>query len=72
MHATFHTEHDSLRYMSIGDYLRDVRAELRHVSWPTKSQTINYTIIVLLVSVATGVFLGVLDFIFSSVVKHFI
>lgn len=54
------------------NYLRDVRAELRHVSWPTRSQAINYTIIVLIISVGTGLFLGLLDFTFSMVLKRFV
>ena len=54
------------------NYLRDVRAELRHVSWPTRSQAINYTIIVLVISVGTGLFLGLLDFTFSMVLKRFV
>ncbi len=58
--------------MQFIDYLRDVKAELRHVSWPTKSQAINYTIIVLVISVGTGLFLGLLDFVFSVVLKRFV
>jgi preprotein translocase subunit SecE len=58
--------------MQFIDYLRDTKAELRHVSWPTKKQTINYTIIVLVISIATGVFLGVLDFGFAQILKRFI
>lgn len=58
--------------MKVADYLRDVRGELRHVSWPTKSQIINYTVIVIAISIATGVFLGVLDFIFKGVLQKFI
>jgi preprotein translocase subunit SecE len=58
--------------MSFIDYLRDTRGELRHVTWPTKQQTLNYTIIVLMISIGTGVFLGVLDFLFGQVLKHFI
>ncbi len=54
------------------NYLRDVRAELRHVSWPTRSQAINYTIIVLVISVGTGLFLGLLDFTFSMMLKRFV
>ncbi len=57
---------------SVINYLRDTRAELRHVSWPTKQQAINYTIIVLLISVGTGLFLGLLDYVFSMVLRHFI
>lgn len=58
--------------MQFIDYLKDTRAEMRHVSWPTRSQAINYTIIVLLVSIGTGLFLGLLDFTFGQVLKHFI
>ncbi len=58
--------------MGFIDYLRDTRGELRHVSWPSRSQTINYTIIVLIISIGTGLFLGLLDFLFSTWLKHFI
>ena len=58
--------------MGFISYLQDTRAELRHVSWPNRTQTINYTIIVLAISVGTGLFLGLLDFVFSLVLKHFI
>ena len=58
--------------MGFIDYLRDVRGELRHVSWPSRKQAINYTVIVLVISIATGLFLGFLDFVFSSVLKHFV
>ena len=58
--------------MGFIDYLRDTKAELRHVTWPTKSEAINYTIIVLIISIGTGVFLGFLDFIFTSVLQRFI
>jgi preprotein translocase subunit SecE len=58
--------------MKFIDYLRDVRGELHHVSWPTKSQTINYTIIVLVISIATGVFLGILDYVLGLGVQRFL
>ena len=34
------------------------------VKWPTKSDTINYTIVVIGVSLAVAAFLGALDFIY--------
>lgn len=52
--------------MGFIDYLRDTRGELRHVTWPTKQQAVGYTMIVLLVSVGTGLFLGLLDFLFKE------
>lgn len=58
--------------MQFIDYLKDTKAELRHVSWPTKKQAINYTIIVVIISIGTGIFLGVLDFGFAQILKRFI
>ncbi len=58
--------------MGIINYLRDTKAELRHVTWPTKQETINYTIVVLLISIGTGVFLGILDFVFRAALNRFI
>ena len=58
--------------MGFINYLRDTRGELRHVSWPTRSQAINYTIIVLAISIGTGLFLGMLDYLFSQILSRFI
>ncbi|MBW7955777.1 preprotein translocase subunit SecE [Patescibacteria group bacterium] len=46
-------------------YLSEVRQELRRVSWPSRQQTIQKTILVISVSLAVGVYIGVLDFIFT-------
>ena len=43
------------------NYFRATRGELKHVSWPTQRQTIVYTLLVIVVSVATAVYVGVLD-----------
>ncbi len=48
------------------DYFNDIKAELKHVNWPTRSQTVAYTLIVLGLSVLIAYFLGVFDFIFSQ------
>ncbi len=46
-------------------YLRSTRSELRKVHWPTLQQGWAMTKIVLLVTVAMALFLGVLDFFFG-------
>lgn len=53
-------------------YFKDVRAEMRHVSWPTKRQAVVYTVVVIAVSLATAVYLGLWDYVFTSVVKQII
>lgn len=47
------------------NYLRDTRAELKHVSWPTQRQTIMYTALVILLSVVTSLYLGLFDYLFT-------
>ena len=47
------------------NYIKDTRSELKHVSWPTKKQSIWFTIVVVVVSLLTAFFLGFIDFIFS-------
>ncbi len=43
-------------------YIRATRGELKHVSWPTQRQTVVFTILVILISVVTSLYLGLLDF----------
>ena len=52
--------------MSFIQYLKDTRSELRHVAWPTRMQTIMYTIIVIVLSVFVALYLGFFDFIFTT------
>ena len=52
--------------MSIGQYLKDTRGELNHVAWPTRPQTIIYTVLVALISVGVALYLGFFDFLFTS------
>lgn len=47
------------------DYLKETRAEFKHVTWPTKRQTIYYTATVIVVSVFIAYFLGFFDSVFK-------
>ncbi len=58
--------------MILIDYLKDTKAEMRHVTWPTRQQAISYTLIVLAISIGTGLFLGLLDFGFAKIIARFI
>ncbi len=53
-------------------FLRDVKIELARVSWPTRKQTIQYTLIVIIMSAAVALFLGAWDSIFSFVLDKFV
>ena len=50
----------------IQKYIQETIGELRKVTWPTRKEATNLTIIVLVVTLTMGLFLGVLDFLFSQ------
>ena len=50
----------------ISEYLKETRTELKHVIWPSKNQTLYYTLIVIILSVVIAYYLGIFDFIFSQ------
>lgn len=56
--------------MSFTQYLKDTRTELRHVAWPTRLQTIIYTVLVVVLSVAVALYLGFFDFIFTTALSR--
>jgi preprotein translocase subunit SecE len=51
----------------VREYFRDTLGELRKVHWPTREEVRNLTIIVLAVTFAMGMLLGLFDFIFEQV-----
>ncbi len=53
-------------------YIKDSRAELKKVVWPTKQQTRNHTLMVIGISLAVAVFLGAVDFILNKVLEIFV
>jgi preprotein translocase subunit SecE len=46
-------------------YLRETYYELRRVSWPTRSEAINLTGIVIAVTTLLAIILGMMDWVFS-------
>ena len=51
------------------EYIKEVIAEAHHVTWPTRNQTIFFTVTVLLVSIIIAYYLGLLDFLFAQGLK---
>jgi len=47
-------------------YFREVRAEVSKIVWPSRAATINLTLIVLGVTTAMSIGLGVIDWVFSK------
>jgi preprotein translocase subunit SecE len=53
-------------------FLKEVRLEMKKINWPTRQETLRYTLIVIGISVAVAAFLGSLDFIFTTLLTKFI
>jgi len=51
-------------------WLMDIISELRKVVWPSRPDTMHLTVVVIIVSVAIGVFLGGVDMGFAWLVEH--
>jgi preprotein translocase subunit SecE len=50
---------------AIQRYFKETMGELRKVTWPTRKEAINLTIVVIIVTLAMSAFLGVLDLIYT-------
>ncbi|MDI6778448.1 MAG: preprotein translocase subunit SecE [Patescibacteria group bacterium] len=53
-------------------FIKEARAELRKVNWPTRAQTVKFTGAVVGVSLAVAIFLGSLDYLFEYISRTFI
>jgi len=53
-------------------FLKEVRLEMKKVNWPTRQETIRYTIIVIGISAAIAIYLGGLDFLITTLLNKFI
>ncbi|MFH0803805.1 MAG: preprotein translocase subunit SecE, partial [Candidatus Tagabacteria bacterium] len=54
------------------NYLKETRIELKHVNWPTKKATVNFTLLVIGISFAVALFLGFFDMFFNYFLRIFI
>jgi preprotein translocase subunit SecE len=50
-------------------FLREVKVELKKVTWPTRQQTIGSTVVVIILVLLIAAFLGVVDTLLSSLVR---
>lgn len=54
------------------DYVRESKAELRKVTWPTKQQLWYSTVIVVVVTAIASVYLGLVDLVLTGVFSRVI
>lgn len=58
--------------MGVAEYIKETKSEMKHVSWPTRRQAIAYTLIVIGISLAVALYLGLFDYIFATILGDYI
>jgi len=53
-------------------FFKEVRTEIKKVTWLTRPEVLQYTALVIVVSTFVGIYLGALDFIFSWMIANFL
>lgn len=54
------------------NYIKGATEEMKKVTWPTKKETYNYTLLVIGISLAVAAFLGALDYVFTWILEFVI
>lgn len=49
-------------------YLRNVRAELAHVVWPSQRQAVSHVALIILISILTALWIALLDYAFTRLI----
>jgi len=60
---------DVQRENRIFQYVRETRAELRKVAWPSREEALRLTSIVVVTVLAMSAFLGIVDYVFTQIVR---
>ncbi len=57
---------------SIGSFFVSVREEAKKISWPTRTQTMQTTFIVIAATIIVGAYVGVVDYVLDLIIKNYI
>lgn len=53
----------------VGKYLREVKSEVRKVTWPNRKEIVTYTGIVIFVTAVVALFIGVVDLVLANFIR---
>jgi len=62
----------ALRENRITKYLKEVRAEIRKVTWPSRQEVVRLSTIVVIVMIVMSAFMAIIDFAFSRLMQAII
>ena len=58
-----------LLFEKVKNFLKEAKIELKKVTWPTPKQTLASTSVVIIVVVIVSLFLGIVDFGISKIIR---
>lgn len=61
-----------MKTKKIKSFFQEVKTEMKKVNWPTKDETIKYTLVVIGATAAVAAYLGALDAILFQILENFV
>jgi preprotein translocase subunit SecE len=58
-----------MKFEKVSRFFRDVRSEMKSVSWPTRDDLKEGTVVVIVMSSIVAIFLSVVDFGFTKILE---
>ncbi len=53
----------------VREYIASVRTEVGRVSWPSRREVVSLTVLIILMSVVLGVYLGLTDLVVTQILR---
>ncbi len=61
-----------MKTKKIKNFFQEVKTEMKKVNWPTKDETIKYTLVVIGATAAVAAYLGALDAVLFQILENFV
>ncbi len=56
----------------VSQFLKEVRQEVKKVTWPTKQETMRYSLMVIIASLIVAAYLGGVDYLVTKALDYFV
>ena len=53
----------------VREYFASVRAEVSRVSWPSRREIVTFTVLVIILTLALGIYLGLVDVVLQHLLR---
>ncbi len=57
---------------AVSQFLKEVRQEVKKVTWPTRQETMRYSLMVIVASLIVAIYLGGVDYLVKVLLDYFV